>query len=1058
MKVKFIKAVGVAACLLLSGQAYGGTLKEGFVETPDSVKISCYWYWLSGNVTKEGVAKDLESMKKAGITRAFIGNMGIEDAGIEPGVGFMSDEWFGIMHEAMRKAKELGIEIGVFNCAGWSQAGGPWIKPEQSMRYLATATADIEGGRRAVALDVAKMMPAGAQPVKTLAVRIDEPEEVLHAGNSSISQGDMRYIGNVVGGDGEYFFANGGGSFSIKPKGKFTLRSIAIAPMEKPVTGKVAVFNTIGGNRSKIAEFEVNRYNDNLAVGFNPYAPVVVSVPAVEAGTLELVFSDFRAGSGLRSIKLSSAPHVERYPEKSLAKLHQTPLPYWNEYKWKTNVEVDAAYKAVASSDVVDVTAMVANGILKWKAPKGDWRIYQTYMLPTGVCNDPTLPDSRGLEVDKWDRKALAWHYANYIGKLLERIPASDRATWKYVVCDSYEKGSQNFSDDFIDAFKKKYGYDPVPYLPVFSGTVVESADKSDRFLWDVRRMMADRLSYDHIGAMREMANRDGLKLWLENYGHWGFPGEFLQYGGQSDLVAGEFWGEGDLGNIENRAASSCAHTYGKSKVFAESFTCGGPEFSRYPLLMKQRGDRFFTEGINSTLLHLYISQPDTTTLPGLNAWFGNEFNAKNTWFDQLDLFTQYLKRCNFMLQQGRYVADVAYFIGEDAPVMTGITDPALPKGYQFDYINAEILKSSATAGDNHELRLESGARYKLLVLPALETMRPELLRKIRDLVAAGAIVLGSEPLRSPSLENYPVADREVAALAAELWGENPPIRMKRKVGKGFIFKGYGIDEIFAELGVAPDCAIKGSNDILYSHNAGADTHIYFISNQSQQPQQFNAALRSAANCRSVELWNPVDGATKAAMLKADGSVDLQLAPLESVFVVLSSDASSDKPVETAFSNAIEISSPWEIEFKSIHGKDRFQKGGLFDWSKSTVDSIRHYSGEAIYRNSFVFKKENLGKPVMLETGKVEVIAKVRINGQYVGGLWCYPYRLDISKYLKAGRNEVEITVANTWVNRLVGDAALPDDKRGTHYNARTYTAKSPLQPSGLISPVRIIF
>ncbi len=216
---------------------------------------------------------------------------------------------------------------------------------------------------------------------------------------------------------------------------------------------------------------------------------------------------------------------------------------------------------------------------------------------------------------------------------------------------------------------------------------------ESDRFLWDLRRLIADKVAYDYVGGLRSVSHKYGLTTWLENYGHWGFPGEFLMYGGQSDEIGGEFWSEGDLGDIENRAASSCGHIYGKNRISAESNTSSGNSFARYPAVIKQRADRFFAEGINNTLLHVYISQPYEDKNPGVNAWFGTEFNRKNTWFSQIDIYITYLKRVNFMLQQGLNVADVAYFIGEDAPVMTGITDPPLPIGYQFDYINAESYR-----------------------------------------------------------------------------------------------------------------------------------------------------------------------------------------------------------------------------------------------------------------------------------------------------------------------------------------------------------------------------
>ncbi|RZM10912.1 MAG: glycoside hydrolase family 2, partial [Pedobacter sp.] len=405
----------------------------------------------------------------------------------------------------------------------------------------------------------------------------------------------------------------------------------------------------------------------------------------------------------------------------------------------------------------------------------------------------------------------VASHFDAFLGEILRRIPAKDRKTWKVAVEDSYETGGQNWTDGMLDKFKLNYGYDPLPYLPVLNGNVVGSQDMSDRFLWDLRRFIADRVAYDYVGGLREVSNKNGLTTWLENYGHWGFPGEFLQYGGQSDEIAGEFWSEGELGNIENKAASSAAHIYGKAKVSAESFTAAGKPFARYPEVMKQRGDRFFTEGINNSLLHVFIQQPDER-LPGVNAWFGNEFNRHNTWFNYMDLFTSYLKRCNFMLQQGKYVADVAYFIGEDAPKMTGVTDPALPAGYSFDYINAEVLMNRVKV-KNNKLVLSDGMTYSMLVLPKLETMRPELLEKIRDLVKEGATILGPSPLRSPSLKGYPSADAKVKQIALDLWGDiDGKTDKKRALGKGLVFLGMDMQTALNSLNIGQAKIMSATN------------------------------------------------------------------------------------------------------------------------------------------------------------------------------------------------------------------------------------------------------
>ena len=305
-------------------------------------------------------------------------------------------------------------------------------------------------------------------------------------------------------------------------------------------------------------------------------------------------------------------------------------------------------------------------------------------------------------------------------------------------------------------------------------------------------------------------------------------------YGGQSDEIGGEFWSQNDLGDIENRAATS-QDTSTEDQDLGRVEHLGRTGYSRHPAMMKQRTDRFFAEGINNTLLHVYIMQPYEDKNPGVNAWFGNEFDRKNTWFTQIDLFTQYLKRVNFMLQQGLNVADVAYFIGEDAPKMTGVVDPALPLGYQFDYINAEVILRDMTVKDGM-LTLPHGTQYRVLVLPKLETMRPELLAKIKDLVAAGACILGPAPKRSPSLQNQPEADNQVKQMASELWGDIDGETVKeRKFGKGVVMSGLTMEEVFEKIALLPDCKLPEENSIHYVHRTMDGIEIYFLSNQTEK-------------------------------------------------------------------------------------------------------------------------------------------------------------------------------------------------------------------------------
>ena len=369
------------------------------------------------------------------------------------------------------------------------------------------------------------------------------------------------------------------------------------------------------------------------------------------------------------------------------------------------------------------------------------------------------------------NRAALKAHFDAYITPLLKKLTPAERKSWTHVIADSYEAGPQNWTDGFAADFQKRYGYDPLRFLPVMGGRIVGSADQSDRFLWDLRRFVADRIASEYVGGLRELCHAAGLKLWLENYGHWGFPGEFLQYGGQSDEIGGEFWVGSNLGSDEARAASSAAHTYGKPVVWAEAFT-GGPSFANTPRDLKNLGDWSFSEGINQFVFHVYIHQPWEDKKPGVNAWFGTEFNRHNTWFDASKPWIDYLRRCSVMLQTGHHVADVAYYIGEDTPKMTGARNPELPAGYDYDYINSEVIEKHLSV-KNGRFVLPDGMSYRLLVLPESATMRPAVLKKIGQLVAAGGAVLGPAPTRSPSLENFPACDEEVKTLAAGIWKDN---------------------------------------------------------------------------------------------------------------------------------------------------------------------------------------------------------------------------------------------------------------------------------------------
>lgn len=1045
MKNLFWQAI-LGVTLSISGiSCSSDPLESGFKNPSNQVQTSVYWYWISGNISEEGVKKDLYAMKEAGINRAFIGSMGVE--GIETPyekVPFGSEEWWKILHTALKTATELGIEIGIFNSPGWSQSGGPWIKPEQAMRYLTSTSCQIEGGKK-ISIQLDKPSK-DFQDVRVIAFPALEKADTVSSGKVTFPKDPKRPY-EVI----------------LKTKPGFTLRTISFYPSEKPINTTARLFAEQNGAYKLIDGFVLDRFNAALNVGFDPYAPVVISVPAIQASRFKVEVDATAAGSELKDIILSSAPQIERYPEKSLAKMFQTPLPYWEEYQWREQPALDNASWAIHSNQVLDISSCLAGDQLTWEAPAGKWVIMRTGMCPTGVTNSPAEPIATGLEVDKMSREHVAAHFDAYMGEIIRRIPEADRKCWKVVVQDSYETGGQNFTDDFMESFKSRYGYDPLPFLPVYKGYVVDSQDRSDRFLWDVRRLVADRVAYDYVGGLRDISHKYGLRTWLENYGHWGFPGEFLQYGGQSDEIGGEFWSFGDLGNIENRAASSCGHIYGKQRISAESFTSGGRPFNCYPAMMKQRGDRFFSEGINSTLLHLCISQPSDERVPGVNAWFSSEFNRLNTWYPHMDLFTSYLKRTNYMLQQGLNIADVAYFIGEDAPKMTGITQPALPKEYQFDYINAEVIERDLYVKDGL-LTLPHGTQYRMLVLPELKTMRPELLEKIASLLNDGAVILGPAPERSPSGKDYGKADQQVKDLADSLWkGLDGKQTQAVQRGKGWLLYGMNMQEALEKIGCVPDCQIPEASPVLYAHRQAEGKDIYFLSNQSDQEIEVTPEFRIKG--KQPEWWDATTGKIRrlpAFEFTENGTqIPLRLAPFESAFIVFRQtgkasaegiDANCPRP-ETWMA----LDKDWNVTFKdSIRGPKQTQSfDQLIDISTHPDESIRYYSGTIVYDKQISIDQLPAGN-IYLNLQDIGVTAKVTVNGQYAGGVWTPPYRLDISEWLHKGENQISVEVTTTWQNRLIGDSRLPEQERTTWTACNGWSEKDPLQKSGLIGPVTL--
>jgi hypothetical protein len=1057
----------------------------------------CYWYWLSDNISKEGVIRDLQAMKQAGINSAFIGNIGGNSA-FNGKVKILTDEWWDIIHTTLKTAGELDIEIGMFNSPGWSQSGGPWIKPSESMRYLVASETRLTGpGEATIDLPVPHAASRMAewsdkfennddrpaedfQDVRVLVFPVPKdyglnllemPGAIVETSNVLKPSPEVRVsyspkVSDSVNIAPRYVLPQGESHILLKlPKAQIA-RSLTIYPAGLLFLN-VEVQAKINGTFHTVKAFHVNRKLPMLHVGHIPFAPSVFSFPETVSDEFRIVFTNnCTSNNGAGKIILSPTPALDNYPEKTLARLYQSDSPEWDYYHFPQQPATNLTGLAPSAEQVIDITEhMSDDGTLKWNVPEGEWLVLRTGMVPTYIKNSPATPEGTGLEMDKMSRTPIKKHFDAFIGEMLRRIPAKDRKTFKVMVEDSWEKAGQNFTDNFLEIFISRYGYDAKPYLPALVGHVVGNEDISSRFLWDVRRLAAELEASENVGGLTDIANKHGLYSWLENYGDWGFPGEALLYGKYADRVGGEFWEDQKKPYIS--IAASCAHIYNKPSVYAESFTNAIDNYRHNPQTLKRFADAAFAEGMTRCALHVYVHQAYENIFPGIDSWFGVEFNRKNTWFNQIDLLTSYIKRCGMMLERGLNVADIACFIGEDVPVNSGPFEvknkegksiPTLPAGYHYDYVNSDVILNSMTVKDGL-LTLPHGTSYRVLVLPGTKTMRPEVLEKIGQLVEAGAIVVGNPPESSPSLENYPEADEKVRELADRIWNNYS------------VYRDTDLEEVFKKLNILPDFR-SDTDNILFAHRTDGNREIYFISNQNPDCVRITSEFRVTG--RAPELWNPVTGEIRILPVfeQQEGkiSVPLKLDAYESTFIVFHKKQTSLKTSDSrdinnfpCFETLHEIISPWTVQFNSdsiYRGPNEsvvFSK--LIDWTEFDNPRIKYYSGTAVYRTVFKFSNFSDFKSsgLFLEFDKVGGIAKVHINGKYAGGIWTPPYRINIGDLLHEGDNTIEIELANNWINRIIGDSLLPKEDRKVESSYVRLRADSPLQESGLSGKVRVV-
>jgi alpha-L-rhamnosidase len=743
--------------------------------------------------------------------------------------------------------------------------------------------------------------------------------------------------------------------------------------------------------------------------------------------------------------------------------------------------------QVVHSEKMIDLSAsMKSDGALVWSAPPGNWTIMRIGYTTTGVTNHPAPPEATGLECDKLSKAGLDASWNGFMQPIIDRLgPLAPKALADCLI-DSYEVGGQNWTPMMAEEFHKRRGYDIHKFFPVFAGYVVDSPAVTERFLWDLRRTVSDLFAENYFGYFTELCHKHGMKSMIEPYVG---PFDSMQCGADNDIPMGEFW-TGTQGDISVQMAASVGHVYGQKIIAAESFT-GGPgngSWKEDPYSLKQLGDLAFSEGINRFVFHRYAHQPWMNRFPGMTmGQWGINLERTNTWYALARPWMTYISRCQYLLQQGRYAADVAYYSGESSPVVDRLNNPALPKGYACDAIDTGALLHLAKVRDGH-LVLPDGASYRVLVLPASDPeMTPDLLRKIRRFVDGGlCVVVWAKPSHSPSLSDYPASEDQVKHLVNDLWGDcDGKSVTEHALGKGKLIWGKPLNEVFASLSIPPDVEFDPAAPLLFLHRTTRGADWYFVANHSDKPLQTQVTFRVSG--KQPEFWWPNSGVIEKAPVFSETNnrttVPLSLDPAGSVFVLFRSSpgadhlasihiadqpsqkvsitppsyelATSDDGKTTLFlahqaahvdfttasgknlhtdapaPQISDLTGPWRLDFPPGWGAPPTIKlDHLVSWPDSPDQGVKYFSGTATYSKDIDIPTSNLGpgKVLILNLGDVKNLAQVKINGKDLGILWKPPFRVDLAPAVHAGVNHLEIAVTNLWPNRIIGDLKLPDD------------------------------
>jgi len=1095
-------------------------MEANFQNPPEIAKPRVWWHWMNGNVTKDGIQKDLAWMH-----RTDIGGFQNFDAGlsspqiVEKRLIFMTPEWQDAFRFTTELADSLGLEMAIAGSPGWSESGGPWVPPAEGMKKYVWSEQVLEGGqpfngmlthppvstgpfqnlqqeRRGIPdMDTGPEVPEYYADAAVIAYRIPEADICMKQMNPRISSSGGEFSLDMLC-DGD--LANSSFLPAARPGEKSWIqfefdRPRIIYSVSMVGGGSPGRFG-FGRSRSTrmlessedgrtfkdVVEIETSVVAQNTT-SFSPvtakYFRVTIKTPEPLSGQdpMARLFGNMfnadqgPAGAEISEIVLCAVPHINHFEQKA----GFSTIIGAEDFVTPETPPGDV----IKTEDVVNLTGQMGeDGSLEWTPPEGKWNVIRIGYTLTGHQNSPASPEATGLEVDKLNPEYVRKYFNNYLDQYKEATGGlmGERGL-QYVITDSWEAGTANWTDLMIDEFNKRNNYEIYPWLPVLTGRIVESSQASEKFLWDFRYTLGQMLTEYHYNELTSILKERGMGRYTESHeGGRAFIGDGMEVKKEADIPMSATWTPGGFGGHESdgvavrhetdvRESASVAHIYGQNLVAAESLTAIGNTWAFSPERLKPTADFMLASGLNRFVIHTSVHQPVDDKIPGLGLGpFGQWFTRHETWAEKAKPWVDYLARSSYMLQQGSFVADIIYIYGQgtNLTALFGQELPAIPDGYNYDFLNAGAVPKVLSV-KNGRIAAGTSMNYRLLALDtSARYMTLPVLKKIEELANAGAVVVGTKPISSPSLNDD---ENEFSEIVNQLWPDENGVT---EVGSGKVYTGYSIQEVFNDMQIEPDFTYLADESIAlmkFVHRSLGKQDIYWVKTESKESSVRDVSFR--INGMKPEVWDPVSGEIRPVSYSMENGrtkVVLPMEPEDALFVLFMNKTKTESyTVPEMVENPVAtLSGPWTLKFQEERGApDEAVFEDLSPWNTNEDPGIKYFSGTASYSKELEVPADwiSAGSELWLDLGEVKNLAEVFVNGESLGIVWKKPFRVKLSGALKAGTNQLTLQVTNLWVNRLIGDQQ-PDVTNPISYTTQAfYQADSPLLPSGLLGPVMLV-